>query len=182
MSTVEALLHRYQEVVGWPWDQTLAGPQKVWFVHYEAEQERRLRLHLPEFEAATRAAGHGWVGVDLSDCFARWLASHEYRDAYFEHPEDMEPALYEFAEQLAEQIVAVLQSPKADRETVVALYGAISLFGLLRTSALVDAVAPHARGRLLVFFPGEREGNNFRFLGIRDGWNYQALSITAEGE
>ena len=30
---------------------------------------------------------------------------------------------------------------------------------------------------LLVFFPGEREANTYRFLGARDGWNYLAVPI-----
>lgn len=182
MSTIDALLRRYQDVVSWPWDPTLAGVQKVWFIHYEAEQERRLRLRLPDFESATRHAGHGWVGVDLTDSFARWMAAHDYRDAYFEHPEDIEPALEEFGEQVAGEVLAALASPEANSNAVVAVHGLLSLFGLMRTSTLVEVVASSIRGRLLVFFPGEREGNNFRFLGVRDGWNYQALSITAEEE
>ena len=35
-------------------------------------------------------------------------------------------------------------------------------------------------GRLLVFFPGEVEGNNYRLLDARDGWNYLATPITAD--
>jgi len=35
------------------------------------------------------------------------------------------------------------------------------------------------RGRLLVFFPGEYENNNYRLLDARDGWNYLAVPITA---
>jgi len=33
-------------------------------------------------------------------------------------------------------------------------------------------------GRLLVFFPGEHEGNSYRLLDARDGWNYLAIPIT----
>jgi hypothetical protein len=35
------------------------------------------------------------------------------------------------------------------------------------------------RGRVVVFFPGELEQNNYRLLGARDGWNYLAIAITA---
>ena len=39
------------------------------------------------------------------------------------------------------------------------------------------------KGRLLVFFPGVYEQNNYRLLDARDGWNYLAFPITAsEGE
>ena len=34
------------------------------------------------------------------------------------------------------------------------------------------------RGRLLVFFPGQYEHNNYRLLDARDGWNYLAIPIT----
>jgi hypothetical protein len=32
----------------------------------------------------------------------------------------------------------------------------------------------------MIFFPGEREGNTYRFLGARDGWDYLAVPILAE--
>jgi len=35
------------------------------------------------------------------------------------------------------------------------------------------------RGRLLVFFPGVYEQDNYRLLDARDGWNYLAIPITA---
>lgn len=182
MSTIEGLLRKYQDVAGWPWDRTLAGPQRVWFLHYEAVQERRMRLRIPDFAGATISAGRAWEEFDLSDQFARWMGRHEYREEYFHHPEDLDLALQDFEEFTASNVRSLLTAPSVGDNTVVALYGALSLFGLMRTSALVEAVAPSIQGRLLVFFPGEREGNNFRFLGVRDGWNYQALSITAEEE
>ena len=35
-------------------------------------------------------------------------------------------------------------------------------------------------GRLLVFFPGSYENNNYRLLDGYDGWNYLAVPITAD--
>ena len=35
-------------------------------------------------------------------------------------------------------------------------------------------------GRLLVFFPGAVEGNNYRLMGAQDGWNYHAAVISSE--
>lgn len=32
---------------------------------------------------ATRRAGHSWTHLNLTSLFARWMAQHEYRDAYF---------------------------------------------------------------------------------------------------
>lgn len=183
MGSVEGLLKAYERFVRLPWDSGLAGPQKVWFAIYEPSQERRLRLRVPEFEMATTAAGHGWVPVDLTNAFAEWMANHEYREAYFENPEDLEIALPEFAGSVIDRVSQVLRSPEADENVVVAISGLASLFGFMRASVLMDAVASYIRGRLLVFFPGEREGSNYRLLDARDGWNYLAVPITAtEGD
>jgi hypothetical protein len=183
VNEVEALLKAYVNFLQLPWDQTLAGPQKVWFAIYEPPQERRLRLHLPEFEIATKHAGHPWFHLDLTDRFAEWMAQHEYREAYFEVPEDMELELQTFSHYVAQKIIEALTQPGVDANTVVAISGLASLFGLTYASATIETVAPSIRGRLLVFFPGQRNGSNYRFLDARDGWNYLAVPITGiEGE
>ena len=64
-------------------------------------------------------------------------------------------------------------------ETVVAVTGVASLFGFTRISQVLPLVEPHVRGRLLVFFPGVYENNNYRLLDARDGWNYLAVPITS---
>ena len=38
------------------------------------------------------------------------------------------------------------------------------------------------RNRLVVFFPGSKDGTNYRLLNARDGWNYLAQAITLHGE
>jgi len=60
------------------------------------------------------------------------------------------------------------------------VHGLGSLFGITSVSALIEAVAGNIRGRLLVFFPGHYEGNNYRLLDARDGWNYLAVPITTK--
>ena len=69
-------------------------------------------------------------------------------------------------------------------ETVFAITGAASLFGFTRISQVLPMVEPHVQGRLLVFFPGTYENNNYHLLDARrDGWNYLAVPITTqEGE
>ena len=47
---------------------------------------------------------------------------------------------------------------------------------------VVDKLAPMVTGRLLVFFPGSYEDNNYRLLDGYDGWNYLAVPITADKE
>ncbi len=179
MNEIEGLIKAYERFVQLPWDRTLAGPEKVWFAIYEPAQERRLRLHMPEFEAATKSAGHSWTHLDLTNLFAHWMAQHEYRDAYFEEPEDMELALPDFAAFVSEQIIAMLSKSDGDRDTVVAISGLASLFGLTSASAIFETVTPAIRGRMLVFFPGQHNGSNYRLLDARDGWNYLAVPITA---
>lgn len=177
MSEIEALVDAYRAHLQLPWERSLAGPRRVWCAVYDPAQERRLRLHLPEFEIATRQAGHGWSLVDLTDSFARWMAGHEYRESYFAEPELMELALADYASAVKQTIVAALQAPGADEQAVTAVVGLSSLFGLTRASPLIEAAAPHIRGRLLVFFPGHYEQNNYRLLDARDGWSYLATPI-----
>ena len=179
MSMIEDLIHAYKRVAQLPWDRSLAGAQKVWFVVYDQTQERRVRLHVDEFARVTTEAGHGWRLVDLTDTFARWMAGLEYREAYFASPEDMGLALDDYAEWLAGEGIAALESPEVDESTVVALLGAGALFGVAQVSRLVRQVDHAIKGRLLVFFPGQYNGATYRLLDARDGWNYLAIPITA---
>ncbi len=178
MNEIEGLLKAYERFLQLPWDRTLAGPQKIWFAIYEPAQERRLRLRLPEFEVVTKTAGHSWSHFDLTDLFAMWMAQHEYHEAYFEQPEDMDLALHDFTNFVSQQIIDALIFPNVDANMVVAISGVASLFGLTYASAIFETVAPSIRGRLLVFFPGQHDGSNYRFLDARDGWNYLAVPIT----
>lgn len=172
MNEIEGLLKAYERFLQLPWDRTLAGPQKVWFAIYDPSQERRLRLRLPEFEVATKSAGHSWAHVDLTDMFANWMAKHDYHEAYFEQPEDMDLALQDFASFVSQQIIDALTAPGVDVNMMVAVSGLASLFGLTYASAIFETVASSVKGRLLVFFPGQHNGSNYRFLDARDGWNY----------
>lgn len=182
MSRVDYLIANYQRFVSLPWPTGLAPSQRVWMAVYSPEEERRLRLHLAEFETATAQAGYRWVAIDLSTVFETWMAEHEYRDAYFTNPKLMAPELAGFFEKLVAEIRSRIASATSPA-TIVALIGGGSLYGLgdqVRLSALIERVQHEVLGRMLVFFPGEVEGNNYRLLGARDGWNYLATLITAE--
>ena len=61
---------------------------------------------------------------------------------------------------------------------MVAVLGSGSLFGFTRLSQVLKLVEADVRGRLVVFFPGQYEQNNYRLLDARDGWNYMAVPIT----
>ncbi len=185
MGRIEDLNKQYEREVSLRWDRTLAGPQRVWFAVYDKMDERRLRARIHgdggEFALATMRAGHRFVLHDLTDAFADWMATQEYRDSYFESPEDLAMALPAFQEHLAESLRAALSCGGVDHETVVAVGGVASLFGVASMSKLVEAVEASIRGRLLVFFPGsyDRSTNSYSLLDARAGWNYLAIPITA---
>ena len=111
------------------------------------------------------------------------MAEHDYRDAYFEDTELLETALPAVFDDLVAKVRSELAShPSPDG--VVALIGAGTMFGLgdaMKVSALLNAVNDTISGRLLVFFPGGVENNNFRLLDGRDGWDYMAVVIAPNG-
>ena len=72
----------------------------------------------------------------------------------------------------------MLTSSESDENSVVGIYGIASLFGFVRVSELMKEIEGDVRGRVVVFFPGEHENNNYRLLDARDGWNYLAVPIT----
>jgi len=184
VTKVEGLLAAYERFVSLPWAERVSAEERVWFALYEPREERRLRLRFDAFEEATVRAGHDWAACDLTDAFARWMAAQEYRESYFESPEDLtDDLLDDFAEHASRTLSSVLRRPEAGEKSVVAVLGVGSLFGLLRVSRLLEMVSSEIRGRLLVFFPGEHDDGSYRLLDARDGWNYLAIPITAqEGE
>lgn len=181
MSTVEGLLTAYRRQLTIPWGASLAGAQRVWFVVYDPAQERRLRFRLSEFESATVAAKRRWIHVDLTDAFAIWMAAQRHREQYFARPELAMYALRQFREEGVEQVLrSALAGPGADAQTVVAVTGIGSLFGLVRASEVIDAVTPQIQGRLVVFFPGSHdEKSYYRLFDARDGWDYHATPIVS---
>ena len=98
------LIANYERFVQLPWPSNLAPAQRVWMAVYTPEEERRLRLHLPEFATASKKAGYEWELIDISEEFECWMASHEYRDAYFANPKLMQPELVGFFEQLVSDV------------------------------------------------------------------------------
>ncbi len=179
MSEIEELIKAYDRYVSLPWKKDLSGAEKVWFLVYDPMNERRIRFRVQDFETATKKAGHKWVAVDITDDFAHWMASHRYRESYFESPEDMEPALEDFTEILTQRILSILLGSEVDDSTVVVVTGLASLFGLTRASAVLEKITNSIRGRLLVLFPGSHEGTSYRLLDARIDWNYMAIPIKA---
>ena len=176
-SRVARLVESYQRYIALPWQAGLAGAQKVMFVVFDKSDELKVRYQEGEFENATLSAGHKWLQLDITDDFPNWMSAQEYREGYFEYPEDLQDILSEFTASVVARINDVLSG--ADENTVVAIKGIGALYGFSNTSQVINGVANNVRGRLLVFFPGEYDRNNYRLLDARPGWNYQAVPITA---
>ena len=182
MGRIDRLADRYERHISLPWEKDLAGAQRVIFVVYDKADERRLRARKTLFKMATSSAGHHWIECDLTDAFAEWMTNKvEYRESYFESPEDLDLKLEDdFLEHTVGRVRTILQAPEADEESVVALFGIASLFGFIRVSEVIRAIERDVRGRIVVFFPGEYVESNYRLLDARDGWNYLAVPITLQ--
>lgn len=183
MARIEDIAERYGRHIATPWQRTIAGAQRVIMVIYDKELERTLRARRLAFETATREAGHDWHEIDVSAAFAEWMAGDDYRDEYFASPDDLLLKLdAEFPEFVAERLRAEMRKPEITPNSVVALLGVGSLFGFARISLVLRKIETDIRGRLVVFFPGQFDRNNYRLLDARDGWNYLAVPITLHGE
>lgn len=183
MGRIEELADHYGRHIAAPWQRTVAGGQRVIMIVYDKDQERTLRARKTAFENATRQAGHDWHEVDVTDTFASWMAADDYREAYFASPEDLQLKLdAEFAEYVAHRLRQSLTRPDVTDTSVVAVFGVGALFGLTHVSKVLKLVEADVRGRLVMFFPGQFDNNNYRLLDARDGPNYLAVPITLHGD
>lgn len=180
MSQIDKLVQAFDRFVSLPWEGFIAPAQRVWLIIYQPSDERRLRARLVQFESATKSADHGWKLVDVTGAFARWIGSHPYKESYFAGPERLSAdALKQFESFVVAEVREALTASDVTEETLVVVLGAGALFPFTRVSTVVKGVESDVRGRLAVFFPGERDGSNYRLLEARDGWNYLATPITA---
>jgi hypothetical protein len=182
VNRVKRLIQSYSKHISVPWRDDAAAAQRVIFCVYNETEERWLRAKVDEFEIVTRQAGHEWAMFDLTDTFAIWLASQRYATSYFQKPHLLSTLLPKYLAFITEEFESFLRKHAVDANTVVALEGVGSLFGFLKVKEVVDKLAPMVKGRLLVFFPGSYENNNYRLLDGYDGWNYLAVPITADKE
>ncbi len=179
MNRVRRLVQSYARHVSTPWRPDAAAAQRVICCVYSKTDERALRAGIGEFEVATLQAGHEWALFDVTDTFAVWLSSQRYARKYFQDPDPLDTLLPRYLTFLTDAVAAFIQEKQCGSGCVVALGGVGSLFGLLKVSEVVEKLAPLVEGRLLVFFPGSCEGDNYRLLDGYDGWNYHAVLITA---
>jgi hypothetical protein len=179
MGKIEDLAANYERHLSVPWQRSVSGAQRVMLLIYDKELERTLRARLGEFEIKTKGAGYDWLQHDCTATFSKWLSNDEYREAFFESPESLAMKIEgEFKDHIVDGLREDLRS--ANDKTVVALTGVASLYPFAHISEIISAVEPDIKGRLILFFPGAKDGNNYRLLDARDGWNYLAIGITAQ--
>lgn len=178
-SKIEQLLSAFVKVIKEPWASALSGQERIWFLVYDPAEQRKIDFRLGDFETATMEAGKKWKSISLKPCFPLWMTSHEYKDDYFNNPEyivdQLEAEFIPFAIQFLKNELARIEQ---DQDTLIALKDVSSLFGFARLSEIIKRCDKDFKGRLLIFFPGEFEHNQYRLLDARDGWDYLARPIT----
>jgi hypothetical protein len=172
------LLQSFDSHISIPWPQAVSPDERTIFVVYNKEDELKLRARIGEFEASATQSGHPWLQLDLTHSFENWMVEQDYKETYFEDPEFLKGLYEDFSDELIENLKSQFIQQQ-NESGVVALLGCGSLFGFASVSGLVEEIAKEVKGRLVVFFPGEHQNNNYKLLDAKDGWGYHATAITA---
>lgn len=182
MSRIRDLVKAYDHFISLPWQEEIAASQRVIICVYDEQDELKLRAIKDEFGIATNHADHQWLEYDLTNAFPRWLMSNPHAQKCFAKPDLFKSLLHTFKGFVVEDFKIFMARNNPGTNHVVALTGVGSLFGFLKVKDFLDAIAPLVKGRLVVFFPGSYEQNNYRLLDAYDGWNYLAVPITADNK
>lgn len=178
-SKVDQLLTAYEKVVKEPWAPSLSGQERIWFLVHDPAAQRKVDLRLGDFESATLRAQKKWKSISFKKCFPSWMSNHDYKEEYFKNPEYIVDQLEaEFIPYAIQFMRTKLKEVEQDENTVIAVKDVSSLFGFVRLSEILRSCDKDFMGRLLIFFPGEFENNQYRLLDARDGWDYLARPIT----
>jgi hypothetical protein len=183
MNRIDQLVESYRSHMQMPLRPGLAASQRVWFAVYPAGEERRLVNRVDEFEILTKEAGHPWIRIDLKGKLAAWIASvdEDEREEWFKNPGDIDLyAKSEWRDVLTKFFSEEVARAISPERTIFAVTGLMDLYDFLHVSELIECVEKSITGYLLVFFPGEKEGNTYRFLDARTGWNYLAAPILSD--
>lgn len=180
MGKIEDLLDNYREHIGLPWLKEKSAQQRVIFCVYPQYVERRLVANVDEFELATKESGHDWEFFDMSDFFPAWLADNKYKKKYFQDPTKFENITTKFPGFIKDELEQQFLERKVGANSVVAVAGIGTLFGFVKVKEVIELIAPLVPGRLVVFFPGSYDNNNYRLLDGYDGWGYLAVPITSD--
>ena len=183
MARIEDLAERYGRHIATPWQRTVAGAQRVVMVVYDKELERTLRARILAFETPpTRPGTIGVKSTFPAPSQSGWLPTTIAMNTSDRRRIFSSSSMPSFPSSWRNACGQNFRSPMSRANTVVAVLGVGSLFGFARISQVLKIVEADIRGRLVVFFPGQFERNNYRLLDARDGWNYLAVPITLHGE
>lgn len=172
------LLSSFEKHISIPWPVAVSADERTIFLVYHKEDELKLRARVEEFEQATTKHNHPWMLLDLTHSFENWMSEQEYKETYFEDPEYLKGLYGDFAEELVETLIRKVETTQTE-DGVIALLGCGALFGFASVSGVVESLAEKVTGRLIVFFPGEVQNNNYQLLDAKDGWGYHATTISA---
>lgn len=178
-SKIDQLLDSFEKVVNEPWSSSLSGQERIWFLVYDPADQRKIDLRMGDFETLSVKASKKWTSISMKMCFPQWMANHEYKEEYFREPEyivdQLETEFIPYAIRfLKEELARIDQTP----DTLIAIKDVSALFGFSRLSEILKSCDKEFKGRMMVFFPGEFENNQYRLLDARDGWDYLARPIT----
>ncbi len=177
MNDVDRLVEALRQQLLHPWTPDKSGGERVWFLVHDPDRTRAVLARKEAFRQATEAAGKRWVEIDISDEFGRWMAGHRYAARYYAKPRLATTIAADFAAALVEDITRRVSELGVDDQTLLAITGTESLYGITKLSHLTKMIEDAIPGRLLVFFPGEFTEPHYRFLNARDGWSYLAIPI-----
>lgn len=177
---IDKLLFAFETVLKQPWATNLSGKEKVWFLVYDPSEQRKVDFRYNDFLTIIAKANKKAVEISLKKVFAVWMATHEYKEEYFNDPDCLQDQLeLNFKDYTVNFCLEELNKQGSDNNTVIILKDVSALYGFVRLSLVIDGLSNYINGRMLVFFPGEYEKNQYRLLGARDGWNYLARPILA---
>jgi hypothetical protein len=178
-SKIDQIIEAFEKVVNEPWSAALSGQERTWFLVYDPAEQRKVDLRSGDFENTALKAGKKWSSISLKLCFPTWMVNHEYKDEYFNNPEYIVDQLEaEFIPYAIQFLKDKLSEIEQGTNTLVAIKDVSSLFGFARLSEILKSCDKDFKGRMLIFFPGEFERNQYRLLDARDGWDYLARPIT----
>jgi hypothetical protein len=185
MGRIDQLLSRFKRHLELPLRPNLPLSQRVWFLVYPPEEERRIINRIQEFEIASKDAKLQWKHINLAGSYADWIDTFELEEieSCLSTPSILEnyadPGFRDF---LCQKILSAMKDVSEEQRssTVLGVSGLMELYDFIHVSTVIDSIDISFPGILVLFFPGEREGNTYRFLGARTGWNYLAVPILSE--
>ncbi len=182
MSRIQQLAKIYGSTSRPPGKRTVADSQRVIMIVYDKELERDILAHKDEFEIATKQANHDWYESQHRAGICEWIAAAEYRDAYFDSPDDLQLSLSRKSRVRRGQDPRGSESPRRFRQLRRSSVWSRGLVRLHSVSQVLKLVEPSIRGRLVIFFP-DSTSRTTNAARARDGWNTlqcRSLSIVQD--